>query len=221
MAVMVSGFLSRGQEASKSSEPYWDGVYSQNRPIFSQQPTELLRYAVKDRPPGKALDIGMGQGRNAIFLAQQHWDITGFDPSVEGVRHARATARRLKLHLNASVAHEEDFDIGREKWDLIVITYVRRLNSGDATRFQQALKPAGILVYENNNIGELNELLRAFLGFRILRFEMLTPGQTGIQRRNSVWNDCSVRGHRKNPAAKPHASHRLAARRTLATNRRP
>jgi 2-polyprenyl-3-methyl-5-hydroxy-6-metoxy-1,4-benzoquinol methylase len=171
MAVMSFGFLSRGQEARKSSEAYWDSVYSQDRPIFSQKPTELLRYAVTDRPPGKALDIGMGQGRNAIFLAQQGWDVTGFDPSGEGVRHAQATAHQLKLRLNATVAREEDFDLGREKWDLIVLTYVRRLNSDDPTRFQRALKPAGILVYENNNVGELNEPLRAFLRFRILRFE--------------------------------------------------
>jgi 2-polyprenyl-3-methyl-5-hydroxy-6-metoxy-1,4-benzoquinol methylase len=171
MAVMFSGFVTRGQEARKSSEPYWDGVYSQNRPIFSLRPTELLRYAVKDRPPGKALDIGMGQGRNAIFLAQQRWEVTGFDPSVEGVRQAQETAHQLRLHLNASVAREEAFDLGREKWDLIVVTYVRRLNVEDANRLQRALKRSGILVYENNNVGELNELLRAFLGFRILRFE--------------------------------------------------
>jgi 2-polyprenyl-3-methyl-5-hydroxy-6-metoxy-1,4-benzoquinol methylase len=131
----------------------------------------LLRFAVKDRSPGRALDIGMGQGRNAIFLAQQGWDVTGFDPSEEGVRQALAAARKLNLHLNALVAREEDFDLGREKWDLIVMTYVRRLNSEDAARFQQALKPRGILVYENNNVGERNELLRLFLGFRILRFE--------------------------------------------------
>jgi hypothetical protein len=93
------------------------------------------------------------------------------DPSVEGVRQAQAIARKLKLHVNASVAREEDFDLGREKWDLIVITYVRRLNCEDANRFQQALKPGGILVYENNNVGGRNELLRAFLGYRILRFE--------------------------------------------------
>jgi len=171
IAGVLSGFLTRGQEARPSSERYWDSVYSQNRSIFSLQPTELLRFAIKERPLGKALDIGMGQGRNSIFLAQQGWDVTGFDPSAEGVRQAQAEARRLKLHLNASVAREEDFDLGREKWDLIVITYVRRLNSGDAAHFQEALKPSGVLVYENNNVGEMNELLRAFLGFRILRFE--------------------------------------------------
>ena len=168
---MLLSFLDQAQEVGKSSDPFWDSVYSQQRTIFSQYPTELLQYAVKDRPPGKALDIGMGQGRNAIFLAQQGWDVSGFDPSVEGVRQAQANAQKLKLHLNASVAREEDFDLGREKWDLIVITYVRRLFSEDAKRFQQALKPGGILVYENNNVGDRNDLLRAFLGYRILRFE--------------------------------------------------
>ena len=51
------------------------------------------------------------------------------------------------------------------------MTYVRRLNSEDASRFEQALKRGGILVYENNNVGERNELLRLFLRFRILRFD--------------------------------------------------
>jgi 2-polyprenyl-3-methyl-5-hydroxy-6-metoxy-1,4-benzoquinol methylase len=123
----------------------------------------------------------MGQGRNAIFLAQQGWNVSGFDPSAEGVRQAQAIAQKLKLHLNASVAREEDFDLGREKWDLIVITYVRRLNSEDADRFQMALKPGGILVYENNNVGDRNQLLRAFLGYRILRFEDVDAGEIKTQ----------------------------------------
>src|SRR5439155_3045796 len=150
---------------------YWDEVFTAEKPVFLHQPTDLLVRAVQGRRPGKALDIGMGQGRNGVFLAQQGWDVTGFDPSVEGVRQAQAAAWKLKLHLNASVAREEDFDLGREKWDLIVMTYVRRLTGEDANRFQQALKPRGILVYENNNVGERNELLRAFCRFRILRFE--------------------------------------------------
>jgi hypothetical protein len=69
------------------------------------------------------------------------------------------------------VAREETFDFGQEKWDLIVMTYIRLVNGEDAARFQRALRPGGIFVYENNNAGVRNELLRAFLGFRILRLE--------------------------------------------------
>ena len=69
------------------------------------------------------------------------------------------------------MAREENFDLGQEKWDLIVMTYVRLVNGEDSARFQRALRPGGIFVYENNNAGVPNELLRAFLGYRILRFE--------------------------------------------------
>ncbi len=49
---------------------------------------------VEGRNPGRALDIGMGQGRNAVYLATQGWDVTGFDPSSEGVRIARSNAEK-------------------------------------------------------------------------------------------------------------------------------
>jgi len=115
----------------------------------------------------------MGQGRNSIFLAQQGWEVTGFDPSHEGIRQAQESARRLGLHLRAVVAREEDFDLGIAQWDLIVMTYVRPLRAGDAGLFARALRQQGIFVYENNNVGKQNELLQDFLAWRILRFEDL------------------------------------------------
>ena len=150
---------------------YWDKVYSAEKPIFSLKPTELLVSAVLGRRPGRALDIGMGQGRNAIYLAGRGWDVTGFDLSPEGVRQAQAEARKRSVRLNAVVSREEDFELGTAAWDLIVMTYVRRIRAGDTERFARALRPGGILVYENNNTGKPNELLREFTTFRILRFE--------------------------------------------------
>jgi 2-polyprenyl-3-methyl-5-hydroxy-6-metoxy-1,4-benzoquinol methylase len=170
MSVASRG-ISQKRPPEDDTQSYWNKVYSADRPIFLQQPTALLVDAVKDRRPGKALDIGMGQGRNAIFLARQGWDVTGFDPSDEGVRQAQAQARKLGIRMRALVAREEAFDLGTAQWDLMVMTYVRRLRTGDAARFSAALKPQGILVYENNNVGERNTLLRDFLAFRILRFE--------------------------------------------------
>jgi SAM-dependent methyltransferase len=163
--------ISQKRSTEDDTKSYWNKVYSADQPIFLQQPTALLVDAVKDRRPGKALDIGMGQGRNAIFLARQGWDVTGFDPSDEGARQAQAQARKIGVRMHALVAREEGFDLGTARWDLIAMTYVRRLRTGDAARFALALKPRGIFVYENNNVGEQNELLRDFLAFRILRFE--------------------------------------------------
>ena len=121
--------ISQQQSPADDTKSFWNKVYSANQPIFLLQPTALLVDAVKGRPPGKALDIGMGQGRNAIFLARQAWDVTGFDPSDEGA------SAKIAVPLHALVAREEDFPLGTAQWDLIAMTYVRRLCAGDAARF--------------------------------------------------------------------------------------
>jgi 2-polyprenyl-3-methyl-5-hydroxy-6-metoxy-1,4-benzoquinol methylase len=59
---------------------FWSKIFGGDKPIFTEQPNALLIGAIQGRKPGRALDFGMGQGRNAVFLAQQGWDVTGFDP---------------------------------------------------------------------------------------------------------------------------------------------
>jgi hypothetical protein len=152
----------------------WNKVYGGHDPIFAQTPNALLSSVIlerqPERKPGKALDFGMGQGRNAVFLAMQGWDVTGFDPSDEGVRIAQANAAKAGVKIRALVSTDEQFDFGVEQWDLIVMTYIRSPTARDADRIRRALVPGGIFVYENASAGH-NELLKFFLPFRILRFE--------------------------------------------------
>jgi len=49
--------------------------------FFSRKPNAFLVEVTRIRKPGKALDVGMGQGRNSIYLARRGWDVTGFDAS--------------------------------------------------------------------------------------------------------------------------------------------
>jgi SAM-dependent methyltransferase len=148
----------------------WNKVYGGRDPIFVQTPNALLASAILDRKPGKALDFGMGQGRNAVFLATQGWDVTGFDPSDEAVRLAQANAAKAGVKIRAVVASDDQFDFGAAQWDLIAMTYVRSPTARDTERIRRALAPGGIFVYENGSDGH-NELLKLFLEFRILRFE--------------------------------------------------
>jgi SAM-dependent methyltransferase len=166
----------------------WNKVYAGDKPIFSQEPTALLVQAVQSRPPATALDVGTGQGRNALFLAMAGWKVTGFDPSDEGLRQARANAKRLGVELETVNASDDQFDFGHDRWDLIVMTYVHTPSPADADRFWDALKPGGIVVYENGADSD-NGALKAFVRFRILRWEDVTelgdwnPGhKTRIQR---------------------------------------
>jgi SAM-dependent methyltransferase len=148
----------------------WNKVYGGHDPIFLRTPNALLASAIVDRKPGKALDFGMGQGRNAVFLAMQGWDVTGFDPSDEGVRLAQANAAKAGVMIHALVSTDDQFDFGVAQWDLIAMTYVRSPTARDADRIRRALAPGGIFVYENGS-DRHNELLKLFLPFRILRFE--------------------------------------------------
>lgn len=165
MNVVSNAIFSR----RKGVEILWDKVYAGNNPIFLQTPSAIVMTAIEGRPPGKALDIGMGQGRNSVYLASQGWDVTGFDPSAEGVRIARSNAEKAGVNFRALVARDDEFDYGSDRWDLILITYVRDLNQADADRFWKALKPGGIVVYENG-ADENNAVLKAFLKYQILRF---------------------------------------------------
>jgi predicted O-methyltransferase YrrM len=149
---------------------FWSKIFGGDKPIFTEQPTGLLVSAIEGHKAGRALDFGMGQGRNAVFLAMQGWDVTGFDPAEEGVRIAARNAAAAGVKLHTVVARDDQFDFGSAQWDLIVITYVRDLTARDAAIFERALKPGGIVVYENSSSPD-NQILKAFLGFRIVRFE--------------------------------------------------
>src|SRR6185503_12506098 len=81
---------------------------------------KFLPTAIIGRPPGKALDIGTGEGRNALFLAAEGWEVTAFDISDVAVKLTREAADRKGLKLSALVADADLFDYGRQRWDLVV-----------------------------------------------------------------------------------------------------
>jgi SAM-dependent methyltransferase len=157
----------------------------------------LLASAILDRKPGKALDFGMGQGRNTVFLATQGWDVTGFDPSEEGVRLAQAGAAKAGVKIHAVAASDDQFDFGVAQWDLIAMTYVRSPTAHDAARIRRALAPGGIFVYENGS-DRHNELLSCFSSFESCDSKIRTPSRTGIPPKKSAWNAWWRRSHRSN-----------------------
>ena len=69
----------------------WDNAFLVSE-SFSRKPNRLLTEAVQGVKPGAALDVGMGQGRNAVWLATRGWQVTGFDVAGEGLRLAREQA---------------------------------------------------------------------------------------------------------------------------------
>ena len=66
----------------------WDEVYANEPHLYTTAPNAFLMEVARSLTPGRALDIGMGQGRNAIWLAEHGWEVTGLEISREGARQA-------------------------------------------------------------------------------------------------------------------------------------
>lgn len=170
------------QDIDSRDRAFWNGKFSASETAFNRSPSRLLVDAVRERKPGAALDLGMGQGRNAIYLAQQGWQTTGVDLSDVAVRQARQRALQLGLRLNGVVDSLDHFDIGSSRWDLIALFYVHAWYNGtrpaSTRRVLQGLRPGGLVVMEGfagspSFMFQPNELLRDFGELKILRYEDL------------------------------------------------
>jgi tRNA/tmRNA/rRNA uracil-C5-methylase (TrmA/RlmC/RlmD family) len=93
----------------------WNRYFTAEKPAFNTAPNAFLVEMVKGRKPGRALDVAMGQGRNTIWLAQQGWDVTGFDPADQAVGVARENAARLGLTIHTEIATMERFEFGENR----------------------------------------------------------------------------------------------------------
>jgi ubiquinone/menaquinone biosynthesis C-methylase UbiE len=131
---------------SQADTQVWNHIF-ENKLGFEKKPNKLLvEYAAK-HAPGTAVDVAMGQGRNALYLASVGWKVTGVDFSDEGVKQARTDAAAKKLELEAVVSDVKTYDYGVEKWDLVAMIYAYPAFSKIAD-LQRATKPGGLFVYE-------------------------------------------------------------------------
>ena len=150
---------------------------------FSQSPSSFLVENIDLLPGGRALDLAMGNGRNAVYLAQMGYDTEGIDISREAVNGALELARRAGVHLKARVLDlEGEVNLEREGYDLVIcFNYLHRPL---VPKIKDALRPGGTVVYETyivdqagfgrprnpDHLLKRNELLRLFNHFRCLRY---------------------------------------------------
>ena len=150
----------------------WNRVYTSPDPEFSQAPNAFLMQMVDRRTPGVALDYAMGEGRNAIYLAQLGWEVWGFDQAEAAVALAQKRAKQLGLTLKTSAVRDADYDFGKERFDLILFSWSMPLVPIE--RVIDSLKPGGTVVMEcaANYVGR-NGMLRMFDALQITRYEIV------------------------------------------------
>lgn len=71
---------------------FWDEMYRSRDQVFSGAPNGVLVTEVTDLPPGQALDVGCGEGADALWLARRGWQVTAVDISRTALQRAAAAA---------------------------------------------------------------------------------------------------------------------------------
>jgi len=146
-------------------------------------PSQLLRDNIQLLSTGRALDVAMGTGRNAVYLAKKGFDVEGVDISPEAVRSALEQARKVGVTLKARVADLEiDYYIEKGAYDVIIcFNYLQR---SLITQIKDGLRVGGIVAYETFTVDQAqfgkpknpdyllkhNELLNLFRDFRCLYY---------------------------------------------------
>jgi 2-polyprenyl-3-methyl-5-hydroxy-6-metoxy-1,4-benzoquinol methylase len=90
--LIASVVLAQQPDAIQQERKGWDQVFAKEELSFSKEPNAFLVRSISAHPPGRALDVGMGQGRNTFWLAEHGWTVTGFD--ISPIRLSRRGTRR-------------------------------------------------------------------------------------------------------------------------------
>lgn len=132
----------------------WDVRYSMEGFAYGTEPNTFLRETVQSLllvdtafPSDAAcLMLAEGEGRNAVFMAQQGFHVTGVDSSAVGLHKAQGLAEKHQVDITTRVADLQEYDLGVEAWDVIAGIYchvpsiIRQCVLADIPR---ALKPGG------------------------------------------------------------------------------
>ncbi len=175
-----------GMKVSQDSKTQWDKRYSRPTFIYGKSPVQFLAENYHYIPfEANVLDMGMGEGRNAVFLAQKGYKVTGIDISSVAVKKAHLLAQEFGVKFKGIVASLKDYKIAPQSFDAIICFYY--VDKTLIEKMKSWLRPGGILIYEAYTLREKSnrprgvleeeillkeqELLRLFTGMRVLKYE--------------------------------------------------
>ncbi len=136
--------------------PQWDRHYEEHG--WSAVPDETLVELVAPLTPGRALDLGCGTGRNALWLARIGWTVTGVDASRVGLEMATEQANREALALHTVRADLLEYVPAASAYDLVVVANIHLSPSerdGFFARAAAAVRPGGHLYVVGHHVDAL------------------------------------------------------------------
>jgi len=134
---------------SRKGRERWNELYKGAECAWGLEPDWELKAFLRLIPRGRALDLGIGEGRNALFLAENGFKVEGIDLSQEAVRRCNDLARKEGLAVQAQVADIKEFLIPGGTYTCIICSFIlpflRRSEAKELIeRIKTGLAPGGV-----------------------------------------------------------------------------
>ncbi|MFV1989646.1 MAG: methyltransferase domain-containing protein [Acidimicrobiales bacterium] len=138
----------------------WNDRYAASDSVWGIEPNQFVRAQISASgiPPGRALDLGTGEGRNALWLATLDWDVLGIDFSEAAIDKARETAAEADLSARFEVGDVLTYPLDESGFDLVLIAYIQfapEERTRLLARATAALAPGGTLLIIAHDVTNL------------------------------------------------------------------
>lgn len=169
-------------------QQHWNERYASAPRLFNKEPDETLVELVSDLPPGRAIDLGAGEGRNTLWLARRKWHVTAVDLSDIALGRLAAEATEEGLDVDTVAGDVVEY-LGRgELYDLVVLAFIQWIPEERARLLaaaSAAVAPGGHLFLIGHHIASLGKggppqperlyteesLKDAFPGLKLMRLD--------------------------------------------------
>jgi SAM-dependent methyltransferase len=179
----------------------WDERFRTGSYPQDPDPSPVLREYVDAVPDGRALDVACGTGRNAVYLAEQGYQVDAVDKSREGLDVTMENARDAGVadRVEPIQADLTEYAFPTGTYDLVTISFYRVVDRLEDVK--EALAPGGWLFYEHHLRSTddtpsgpssdryrfaANELLRCALDLTVLYYDETTEERPSDRRRASA-----------------------------------
>lgn len=171
----------------------WNERYQGEGYLFGKEPCLSIRNHFQILKKGRTLDVAMGEGRNAIFLAKNGFQVEGIDASSRAVEKAKAFASAERVTLEAKTQNLDFFLMPLMKYDSVVMTYFRPMPRF-FSEIRRGLVHGGTFVLEAHTIDQMrnapnpnveiadcykpNEVLGLLKEFQVLYYREIPEGNS-------------------------------------------
>jgi 2-polyprenyl-3-methyl-5-hydroxy-6-metoxy-1,4-benzoquinol methylase len=145
------------------SQATWDDRYGSSGRIWSGNPNPLLVAAATELTPGAALDVGCGEGADAIWLASQGWHVTGIDISAVALNRAAGQAAIAGPEIADRITWQQadlfNWVPPAAQFDLVSAQFMQLPAAERASfhrRLAEAVRPGGVLLIVRHHPSDLD-----------------------------------------------------------------